>query len=170
MRKNYSFFFALAISILSILYKCVPVKEKYIKEVDLNYSKAGFISEDIFQVICKKNKKVQEKLREEELRNLFKIECRKETALKLAAHKIKYDAYEKLFGSKKKKKQIEIELSQDNKNIDLLIDFYADLLPGYLVKEEETGDYLKGAYRIERENLIEIIQDRKLPVKVEIEY
>ena len=154
---------------LPLFLACSPIKEGYLKDIVVNYSETGFLSEDIFQVYCTYQKTEDDSIEQVNLRKNFFKTCQKELLKELLIYKIKHDLFLRSYGQLTEKKKNEIELKLDEKQYGILFEHYSEILPGYLVKEKEDMKTLEGVYRAEKNNLIGYVQSKELPFNVEFQ-
>ncbi|MDH5717241.1 MAG: hypothetical protein OEZ22_06350 [Spirochaetia bacterium] len=166
-QKPVEFSFLFFLFVLS----CSTVQHNYLEETAVNYTKTGFISEDIFQVVCSLQYEEHKELNENEKRKLFLENCRKKIVVELIVQKIKYDFNSEFYLNKpKNSSNVSIETKWDEENVNLLLNHYSDILPGYLVYETYIDGNYTGTYRISSENLIEKVSKREMPFAFEVEY
>lgn len=147
---------------------CSVADDPYLRDTALNYSHSGFLSENLHQVHCSHHcNRYGDNYRQQ--RNAFIKNCRDRTVRALTEHKIRYDFHRRrqLDPQAVDDSVMNLPVIIDEKQMPVLYETYSDLMPGYLVYEKFTATDCRGTYRIQKEDLMFIVQNREIPFKYE---
>lgn len=143
-------------------FSCTISKQNAIRETILDFTHRGYLSSNIFQVSCSSIIT--------QARKAILEECRKKMCQALAENYVKNEMIEQSKFNKELAKVNPNDVSFEwtkNQNQKLKKHF-AVFFPGYIVKERMVSKKIEFIYRIEKENLLDLLKQRGLPFKVQI--
>jgi len=147
-----------------IFENCTPVQQIVQDPQKIILSKTGFITNDVFQVQCRVTSPPRPNKRK--LRKRLITQCRRNSVSELAKFSIQYDAY----AIKKWEKEDQdkpgsspLQVTWLTSDLFILMRHYKSLLPGHIVYEKETKEYLKATYRITSPDLMNSVIQMSVP-------